>query len=215
MINIKKYIDRVIPYFMQGKYVEGYKELIKAYNHINKVEDIETKRFILYNMSFCEDEFYKNNIESGDIKTANRYREEAKKHIKEIKDIMELEENEWYLNRHREKYINVISNYRHIFNEDMSTVERLKISKQVYVFYKEIGENNSDMYMATHNYLFERELYSRCIETLKLMLVNDEYDDEKLTDILADLKSKNKSAYIEALEVVKNYKSENSLQVED
>lgn len=170
----------VFGYFGANDFKSGAKILRKLYlKEYNFLDDLETKRLILVNLSIAE--YYSGNLEG------------AKKYIKIIKK--EIEENKIYIENHTDMYCNILNYYIEFFENEITKEEQYEINKFNYEYYKKIG---SDIHMNVSliNMCFIDKSYDIIIESIKaLHNIKDNSISIILEEILKKLEGESEKYY--------------------
>lgn len=175
----------VFGYFGRGDFKSGAKILRKLYlKEYNFLDDLETKRLILVNLSVAE--YYSENLEG------------AKKYIKIIKK--EVEENKNYIEDHTDMYCNILNYYIEFFENEITIEEQYEINKFNYKYYKKIG-SNIHMNVSLINMCFIDKNYDIIIESIKaLHNIKDNSISTIIKEILKKLEGESKEYYNIAIE---------------
>lgn len=107
--------NEVFKHFKEGNFETGEKILRKLSFRLNN-ENTETKRLVLYNLAWVQDEL-------GRV-------ELAKKNIVMIRDIIENDEE--YKRENIENYYRVLSLYIELFKDEITVEEKIKINQEKY-----------------------------------------------------------------------------------
>lgn len=193
MVNIDNDRKAVCTCFGSGEWEKGRKKLFMMYNtKLNKLDNIEDIRFIVYNLAWVE--LHLENINS------------SRQYIKEIKDIFE-NKNE-HIDNYPSEYCRILDIYNITHKDVISVDEKIKLYEQTYAIYCKL--DSVDKYMALHNIYHLKKEYYKIPNLLKEILNNVGEHQEFINDILEGLKEKNDSAYKQALDEIESYRLSNT-----
>lgn len=172
----------VFGYFGRGDFKSGAKILRKLYlKEYNFLDDLETKRLILYNLFLAE--YRCDNIDG------------AKKYINIIKKDMENDKE--YISTYTDMYCNVLNCYIEFNKDEISEEERYRINQINYKYCKKV-ENYASMYVFNINMCFIDKDYNGIFESIKAlhkMSINDNSIKKVIEDVLNELKENSKEYY--------------------
>ena len=193
MVNIDNDRKAVCNCFGNGEWEKGRKKLFMIYNtKLNKLDNIEDIRFIVYNLAWVE--LHLENINS------------SRQYIREIKDIFE-NENE-HIDNYPSEYCRILDIYNITHKGVISMDEKIKLYEKTYDIYSKL--DSPERYMSLHNIYYLKEEYNNSVVLLKKMLNDIGEYKEFVNDILQGLKEKNDSAYKNALDEVESYRLSNT-----
>lgn len=125
-INIETEVKKeVFTRFANDQYDEGREVLKKLAFCINEDSTTEEKRLVFYNLAWVNE--YKKDINA------------AKFYIKNIKNIIENDEE--YIKNNKIGYSNVLSLYRDLFSDEITTEEQIKME----IINREVYETKNDV----------------------------------------------------------------------
>lgn len=107
--------NEVFKHFKEGNFGTGEKILRKLSFRLNN-ESTETKRLVLYNLAWVQDELGRAEL--------------AKKNITIIREIIEKDEE--YKRENIENYYRVLGLYTELFKDEITIEEKIKINKEKY-----------------------------------------------------------------------------------
>lgn len=107
--------NEVFKNFRNGDFKTGENILRKLSLRLNK-ENTETKRLVLYNLAWVQDEIGQDEL--------------AKKNIVMIRNIIENDEE--YKTNNIEKYYSVLGLYTELFKDEITTEDKIKINQEKY-----------------------------------------------------------------------------------
>lgn len=193
MVNIDNDRKAVCNCFGNGEWEKGRKKLFMIYNtKLNKLDNIEDIRFIVYNLAWVE--YRLNNIDN------------CRKYIDEIKTIFESKES--YIEKYSSEYCKILDMYNISNKEIISIEEKIKLYETTYAIYCKL--ESVDQYMALHNIYHLKKEYYKIPNLLKEILNNAGEHQEFINDILKGLKEKSDSAYKQALNEIESYRLSNT-----
>lgn len=107
--------NEVFKCFGNGEFKEGERILNKLSKRINENMDTETKRSILHNLAWVQEEL-------------GKY-EEAKSNILKIKSILNTDEE--YIENNKGSYFRTLGLYIELFKDELEKSEKIELNKQI------------------------------------------------------------------------------------
>lgn len=175
--------NEVFRHFKNGEFKTGEKILRKISFRLDN-EDTETKRLVLYNLAWVQDEI--------------GLAEPAKKNIAIIRNIIEKDEE--YKSENIQKYQKVIGLYTELFKDEITVEEQIKINKEKYACCYDKPEFLSTTLVSKF------DIYALQDNIKGMVDVIEEIHNNCLTEIYIDTKSKEENEMIrnQLKEVMKN-----------
>lgn len=165
--------NEVFKHFKEGNFETGEKILRKLSFRLNN-ESTETKRLVLYNLAWVQDELGRAEL--------------AKKNIMMIRDIIENDEE--YKGENIENYYRVLSLYIELFKDEITIEEKISINKEKYKCCYNKREHLSSALISKFN------IASLKNDTDEMVDVIQEIHNWIMEDIYIDSESKEKNEKI-------------------